>query len=153
MRTVTTPEVPAVHRSPRPHPRRRTGPVAAAALLLAAACAAIVGATAHAATPPSLHPLAVVVGPASPRIQLKPLRVVPAVVVPTAAPPTLTPSAGPGQVKGIRAPSLGILPPVAILPTPSPRQAATQPSLQLALLGSFVAILLAATLLTARRRL
>jgi hypothetical protein len=58
----------------------------------------------------------------------------------------------PGQVQGITAPTPAIPPPVAILPAPPASATVLGSPVPLALLGAFVAILLAATVLTARRR-
>jgi hypothetical protein len=49
-------------------------------------------------------------------------------------------------------PAPGLLPPVAVLPAPSPTSSSQPLMLPVALLLTFVAILLVATVLTARRR-
>ncbi len=101
---------------------------------------------------------------ASPQPTLIPLRVVvlssqaaspptTAAVVP--APPSNAQPQSPapfGQGSGVQPPAPGLLPPVAVLPEPS-QTSSSQPSvLPVALLATFVAMLLVATVLTARRR-
>jgi hypothetical protein len=56
-------------------------------------------------------------------------------------------------VQGIEAPTPGILPPVAVLPTPAAPSGSASSVVPLGLLAAFVATLLIATGLTARRRL
>jgi hypothetical protein len=58
-----------------------------------------------------------------------------------------------GAVQGIEAPSPVNVPPVAVLPAPAQTAGGERPLVPLGLLAAFVATLLIATGLTARRRL
>ena len=62
-------------------------------------------------------------------------------------------TSAPGAVEGIQAPSPVNLPPVAVLPSPAQTSGTGQSVVPLGLLAAFVATLLIATGLTARRRL
>lgn len=163
MRTFTAVPVPAVeHLSRRRNPRLRTGPVGAT-LMLSCACVLLCGGvTVSAAAPspsPSLHPLPVVVAP-TPRPAPHSAR-----AAPHPAPPLVLPVAPPaprpapvatsptGAVQGIEAPSPVNVPPVAVLPAPAQTAGGERPLVPLGLLAAFVATLLIATGLTARRRL
>jgi hypothetical protein len=167
MRTFTAVPVPAVkHPSRRRSPRLRTGPVSAI-LMLSCACALLAGGTTvSAARPspsakpsPSLQPLPVVVAP-TPRPAPRPApvapRPAPPLVLPVASPaprPAPVATSPPGAVEGVQVPSPVNLPPVAVLPAPAPSAAGGRSVVPLGLLAAFVATLLIATGLTARRRL
>jgi hypothetical protein len=105
-------------------------------------------AAAAAASPPAhLTPLRVVVlGPQAPAAPAATGAAVPA---PGSAPQHTSAPTGAG---GVQSPGPGVLPPVALLPSPA-QSSVSQPSvLPAALLAAFLAILLIATVVTARRR-
>jgi hypothetical protein len=149
----------------RPIPRLRTGP-AGVTLVLACVCAVMWAvAIPVQAAPPSPSPLAtlpVVVAP-TPRPTVAPHRPVATHTVPPTplvlpvAPPAPRPApvatSPPGAVQGIEAPTPGIPPPVAVLPTAAAPAGSASSVIPLGLLAAFVATLLIATGLTARRRL
>jgi hypothetical protein len=161
MPTFTAVPVPAVkHLSRRRTPRLTSG-LLGATLMLSCACALLVGAfpvrAAVTSPSPSLQPLPVVVAP-TPRPVPRAARVAPAspLVLPVAPPaprPAPVATSPPGAVQGIKAPSPVNLPPVAVLPGPPQTAAGERSLVPLGLLAAFVATLLIATGLTARRRL
>jgi hypothetical protein len=166
MRIFTAVSASAVkHPSPRRTPHPRTGP-AAVTLMLAGACALMYAATisvqASAPSPSPLATLPVVVAP-TPRPAVVPHRPAPThpvsptpLVLPVAPPaprPAPVATSPPGAVQGIEAPTPGLLPPVAALPIPATPSGSGSSVVPLGLLAAFVATLLIATGLTARRRL
>ncbi|MDQ6857003.1 MAG: hypothetical protein M3Z57_08020, partial [Candidatus Dormibacteraeota bacterium] len=74
-------------------------------------------------------------------------------VAPPAPRPAPAATSPPGADEGIQAPSPVNLPPVAVLPAPAPSPGRGGSVVGLGLLAAFVATLLIATGLTARRRL
>jgi hypothetical protein len=162
MRIFTAVSVPAVKHPTRRRRtlRPRTGP-AAVTLMLAGACTLMYAATtpvlASGPSPSPLSTLPVVVAP-TPRpavVSPWPAAAPTPLVLPVAPPaprPAPVATSAVGAVQGIEA-TPGLLPPIAILPTPATPNGPGSSMVPLGLLAAFVATLLIATGLTARRRL
>jgi hypothetical protein len=128
--------------------------------MLAGACALMLGGvTGRAQAPPSAglsaapssspspRPELVMVSPPAQRPATVPMPTPTALDLP-AAPPATVP---PGAVQGIEVPSPVNLPPVAVLPAPAQTGASRAPAVPWGLLAAFLATLLIAAGLTARR--